>query len=145
MSARPERPERLVQILAAMTEPQAARALRAASDHDVLGAARNFTEWTHDGQDAPATCLDGSDWQTWVLMAGRGFGKTRAGAEWIAQAVRGSDARGESSLRIALVAATLDEARRVMVEGASGLLAVAADQIAAWAPSRRLLQFTSGA
>ena len=36
-----------------------------------------FAEWAHEGQLAPPP-----DWRTWVLMAGRGFGKTRAGAEW---------------------------------------------------------------
>ena len=34
-----------------------------------------FAEWAHEGQVAP----EGDDWRTWVLMAGRGFGKTRAG------------------------------------------------------------------
>ncbi len=91
--------------------------------------------WAHDGQEPPP-----GDWQTWVIMAGRGFGKTRAGAEWVAQA-----ARADGRLSIALVAATLDEARRIMVEGNRGLLTVAHDQIADWSPSRRLLRFTSGA
>lgn len=91
--------------------------------------------WAHEGQKTPS-----GDWQTWVIMAGRGFGKTRTGAEWIAAA-----ARADGDLRIALVAATLDEARRIMVEGRSGLLNVASADIKAWAPSRRLLVFTSGA
>ena len=61
------------------------------------------------------------NWRVWMMMAGRGFGKTRAGAEWVHRcAVR------EGGMRIALVGATLQEARSVMVEGRSGLLAVAA-------------------
>lgn len=67
------------------------------------------------GQVAPP-----GDWRIWLMMAGRGFGKTRAGAEW----VRGI-AEADPGARIALVGATLGEARRVMVEGASGLLAIA--------------------
>ena len=47
------------------------------------------------------------DWRTWLLMAGRGFGKTRAGAEWVR-----SLAEGDSAARIALVGATRAEARR---------------------------------
>lgn len=59
-------------------------------------------------------------WGVWLMMAGRGFGKTRAGAEWV-RAVAEHDGRA----RIALVAATLGEARSVMVEGPSGLLSIA--------------------
>lgn len=59
------------------------------------------------------------DWRVWLVMAGRGFGKTRAGAEWV-RAIAESDPEA----RIALVAASLGEARSVMVEGESGLLAV---------------------
>jgi phage terminase large subunit-like protein len=70
--------------------------------------------WSRPQQQAPA-----GDWQTWLLLAGRGFGKTRAGAEWVREV-----ARRHTDARIALVAASLGEARRVMVEGESGLLAI---------------------
>jgi predicted phage terminase large subunit-like protein len=82
------------------------------------------------------------DWRTWVVMAGRGFGKTRAGAEWVRGLVRAAAA----PVRIALVAATVEEARRVMVEGPSGLLAVA-DQTGErprFEPSLRRLVFPGG-
>ncbi len=62
---------------------------------------RAWASWAHSGQAAPP-----GDWRTWVIMAGRGFGKTLAGAQWIRHA-----AAGQARLRIALVAATLDEAR----------------------------------
>ncbi|WCT73668.1 terminase family protein [Sphingomonas naphthae] len=71
--------------------------------------------WARPGQVAPA-----GDWRTWLMLAGRGFGKTRAGAEW----VRGLAER-QGGVRIALVGATAAEARAVMVEGDSGLLAIA--------------------
>ena len=58
-------------------------------------------------------------WRTWLIVAGRGFGKTRAGAEWVR-----AHAETDGRVRIALVAATLAEARAVMVEGESGLLAI---------------------
>jgi phage terminase large subunit-like protein len=113
--------------------------------------------WAHRGQLPPAACADGSDWRTWVIMAGRGFGKTRAGAQWVLDAVKKTVERGaggalvprpgysERPLRIALVAATLDEARRIMVEGESGLLAVADAWIARWEPTKRILRFAGGA
>ena len=56
-------------------------------------------------------------WRTWLLMAGRGFGKTRAGSEWVRAAAN-------AKVRIAIVGATRNEARQVMVEGESGILAV---------------------
>jgi predicted phage terminase large subunit-like protein len=62
----------------------------------------------------------GDWWQIWLLLAGRGFGKTRTLAEWVCAQV----ASGLAS-RIALVAATAADARDVLVEGESGILSVA--------------------
>ena len=99
--------------------------------------------WAHGGQLPPDGAGGGGEdgsWRTWVLMAGRGYGKTLAGAQWVADAMR-----ADGTLRVALVAATIDEARLVMVEGHSGLLAVAGREIEQWVPSRRWLRFVGGA
>ncbi len=101
--------------------------------------------WSHEGQRPPETCPDGTPWSTWVLMAGRGFGKTRAGAEWIVEAVAAAGASDRPDIAIALVGATLDEARRVMVEGRSGLIEVAGAWVREWNPSLRRLTFRTGA
>ena len=69
--------------------------------------------WARENQLPP----DG-DWRTWLIMAGRGFGKTRAGSEWVRQV-----ASSDPSARIALVASSIHEARAVLVEGESGILA----------------------
>jgi phage terminase large subunit-like protein len=98
-------PARRAMLLAALSPAELAML-----DHD-------WREWAHDGQMAPP---EDRAWRTWLLMAGRGFGKTRAGAAWVHEVVREGGA-----VRIALVAATIDEARRVMVEGPAGLLASA--------------------
>lgn len=96
---------------------------------------RDFRTFHHAGQWPPD-----SDWRTWMIMAGRGFGKTRAGAEWALKQMR--DFPG---CRIALVAATLDEARRVMIEGPSGLLRLATnDEVHAWSAAQRTLWFKNG-
>lgn len=58
------------------------------------------------------------EWRTWLILAGRGFGKTRAGAEWVL-----SRARANPGARIALVGASIEDAARVMIEGESGLIA----------------------
>lgn len=92
--------------------------------------------WAHAGQLPPP-----GDWQTWLILAGRGFGKTRAGAEWV-RAI----AQADPQARIALVGATLAEARSVMVEGDSGLLAIAPRGMRPrFEPSRRLLTWPNGA
>jgi phage terminase large subunit-like protein len=96
-------------------------------------------EWwwgVHGGQHEPE-----SDWRVWAIVAGRGFGKTRAGAEWVSQR-----ARENPNARIALVAASLDEVAKVMVEGESGLLSIArCDEAPRWLSSRGILHFPSGA
>jgi len=129
--------ERWQDIVGPLRPPQYDEFLRTARTPDIQAAGLHFPWFAHPGQTEPP-----GDWTAWVLMAGRGFGKTRAGAEWLAGLVR--EAGGRSPIgepfRIALVAATLDEARRIMVEGASGLLAVAPDLVEEWAPHRRLLR-----
>jgi len=101
-------------------------------------------EWwwqAHGGQIEPETCASGEPWRTWAIIAGRGFGKTRAGAEWVSQR-----AREHPRARIALVGATLDEVANVMVEGESGLLDIArSGEHLRWIADRGLLIFPSGA
>lgn len=81
------------------------------------------------------------DWRVWLIMAGRGFGKTRAAAEWI-----DAEARARPRIRIALVGATIDDVRQVMIEGESGLLSCARDRPAPiWNPSLKRLMWPGGA
>jgi phage terminase large subunit-like protein len=88
------------------------------------------------GQREPA-----GDWRNWLIMAGRGFGKTRAGAEWVL-----ARARENSDARIALVGGSLDEAAAVMVEGESGILACArTGEKIVWRPTIGRLKFPGGA
>src|SRR5260370_20619091 len=83
----------------------------------------------------------GDWWQIWLLLAGRGFGKTRTLAEWVCQQA----ASGQAS-RIALVAATAADARDVLVEGESGILAVAPPWCRPiYEPSKRRLTWPTGA
>jgi phage terminase large subunit-like protein len=79
------------------------------------------------------------DWRIWVVLAGRGFGKTHAGALWVHQQATAAPRR------IALVGATVDAARAVMVEGESGLLArVPPGERIDWVPSRKRLTWGNG-
>src|SRR5229473_8702547 len=89
----------------------------------------------------PAQKPPPGDWRVWLLLAGRGFGKTRTGAELVRARVGAHTAR-----RIALVAPTEADARDVMVEGESGLLAIApAADRPLYEPSKRRLTWPNGA
>ena len=81
------------------------------------------------------------DWSGWLLLAGRGFGKTRTGAEWVR-----AKAEGDPKARIALIAPTAADARDVMVEGESGLLAIAPPwNRPLYEPSKRRVTWPNGA
>ncbi|MEM9501961.1 MAG: terminase family protein [Pseudomonadota bacterium] len=81
------------------------------------------------------------DWRIWLIMAGRGFGKTRAGAEWVRMI-----AESHCEARIALVTSSLTEARAVMVEGESGIIACCApERRPLFEASLRRLRFPNGA
>ena len=103
----------------------------------ILALDAQFEMWAANGQIPPAS----EGWRVWLMMAGRGFGKTRAGAEWV-----DSVASSRRGLRIALVGATIAEARAVMVEGVSGILAVAArkGRRVRWEPSLGRLRWPNG-
>ena len=81
------------------------------------------------------------DWDTWLILAGRGFGKTRTGAEWVRDQVESRAAH-----RIALVARTLPEAQSIMIEGESGLLNICPpSNQPTYEPSKRKLTWPNGA
>lgn len=87
------------------------------------------------------------DWRTWVILGGRGAGKTRAGAEWVRSEVEGAGPPDEGrSKRVALVGETFDQVRDVMVMGESGILACSpADRRPAWKESKKRLTWPNGA
>jgi len=88
----------------------------------------------------PSQLPTAGDWRTWLVLAGRGWGKTRVGAEWVRKQVE------LGRRRIALVAPTAGDARDVMVEGESGLLAIfPAHQRPLYEPSKRRVTFANGA
>lgn len=102
-----------------------------------------FEQWAIEGHQLPPE----GDWTTWVILGGRGAGKTRAGSEWIRSQVEGAKPGdpGRCS-RVALVAETLDQAREVMVFGPSGILAASPpDRRPEWQATRRRLLWPNGA
>ncbi|MCA8896149.1 MAG: DNA-packaging protein [Amphiplicatus sp.] len=86
-------------------------------------------------------------WTTWLVLGGRGAGKTRAGAEWVRfLAEGGDDSRPICAFNIALVAESYADAREIMIEGPSGLRAIAPDcSRPVFEASRRRLVWENGA
>lgn len=79
------------------------------------------------------------DWRYWVILAGRGFGKTRTGAEWVRQQVK-------THSMVNLIGATADDARDIMIEGESGILAICpAHERPEYRVSKRRLEWPNGA
>jgi phage terminase large subunit-like protein len=101
-----------------------------------------FEFWALPHQLPPA-----GDWRTWVILGGRGAGKTRAGAEWVRAMVEGAtpEAPGKAR-RVALVGETYDQALAVMVKGESGILACSPpDRVPVWVAGERMLVWPNGA
>ncbi len=110
--------------------------LASLSNDEALALLYDWRCWARPAQLEPA-----GDWRIWLVMAGRGFGKTRTGAEWI----QGNVSAGRYG-RVALVGRTAADVRDVMIQGESGLLAIAPP----WArpkyePSKRRLTWPNGA
>ena len=86
---------------------------------------RDWLLGARDDQIAPVPAKGGGRWHTWLVLGGRGSGKTRAGAEWVrAQAAGEPPLADRRSHRIALIGDTIAQVRSVMIEGVSGLLSV---------------------
>jgi phage terminase large subunit-like protein len=104
---------------------------------DTLLAAAARREWL--ARRRPEQMPPHGDWRTWLILAGRGWGKTRTGAEWVIDRIE--DGYG----RIALVGPTAADVRDVMVEGESGILACAPEDMQAlYEPSKRRVTFANG-
>lgn len=81
--------------------------------------------WARDDQLPPPHSQAGLPWTTWLILGGRGAGKTRSGAEWVRGLALGLPGAAAAPVgRIALVGESLTDARAVMVDGPSGLMSI---------------------
>lgn len=101
-----------------------------------------FDFWALDHQLPPE-----GDWRTWVIMGGRGAGKTRAGAEWVRAQIEGALPLDQGRCkRIALVGETIEQVREVMIFGESGIMACSPpDRRPHWQATRKRLIWPNGA
>ncbi len=121
--------------------------LRAMSPRELTALERDFITLAHRHQEPPLVAANGKPWTTWMVLAGRGAGKTRLGAEWVRALAKGEGPYAEHHhLHIALVGETEHDAREVMVEGPAGLLRSSPRRERPnWTPSRRRLEWPNGA
>lgn len=110
------------------------------SDEDALVAYYDWeTWWARENQLAPAVSQSGGDWAIWLMLAGRGFGKTRTGCEWLREKAR----KGVSPL--ALIGRTAADVRDVLVEGPAGILAISPPWFRPiYEPAKRRLTWPNG-
>ncbi|MBU2993710.1 terminase family protein [Octadecabacter sp. B2R22] len=116
--------------------------LRSLTDEQVRALPYLFDFWALDHQLPPE-----GDWRTWVILGGRGAGKTRAGSEWVRSMVEGSRPRDPGlAKRVGLIGETMEQAREVMVFGESGILACSPpDRRPQWISGRQMLVWPNGA
>jgi phage terminase large subunit-like protein len=130
------------QVLASLPEEEQQEFLKSLTPEAQALLRYNWEFWARPNQTEPP-----GDWTTWLVLAGRGFGKTRTGAEWVRQNVCGDTPLSPGRCKhIALVAETAPDARDVMVLGPAGLLAChPKDFRPTYYPSKRLVEWPNGA
>ena len=117
------------------TSSLAARPSEILTDAEALALAFDWASFARDEQLPPP-----GDWAVWLILCGRGWGKTRTAAEWARRKV------AEGCRRIALVARTAADSRDVLVEGESGLLSVCPPwDRPNYEPSKRRVTWPNGA
>ncbi len=109
--------------------------------------ANDFITLAHRHQEPPEKANAGGPWTTWLVLGGRGAGKTRLGAEWVRAIANGSAPYGDQRcLNIALVGETERDVREVMIEGPAGILRISPrSERPLWTATRRRLEWPNGA
>ena len=120
----------------ALLSPEEQKAVLADMDMDQL--VWDWSSWGRPEQFAPP----GEDWNIWLVMAGRGFGKTRLAAEWVREQAKYTNT---GQRRFALVARTAADVRDVIVEGESGIMNISPpSEKPHYEPSKRRLTWPNG-
>jgi len=128
---------------AGLTEPF----LRTVGNRTLRRLEQDFAAFAHAHQEHAANGNNNGPWTTWLMLGGRGAGKTRTGAEWVRALAQGTSPYADRCYgRIALVGETLHDARAVMLEGESALLNIGPpDERPTWTASRKRLEWPNGA
>ena len=125
----------LADSLASLPEQERTQAIQSLTPDQALRVLHDWRTWARPSQLPPAGA-----WRWWVVLAGRGYGKTRTGAEWVH-----AQAEAHPGCRIALVGRTWADVRGVMVEGESGLVATAKPwNPCDWSPGTKIVRWCNG-
>ena len=123
--------------------------LKKVEPEEALRLMYDWKFWARPNQLAPEpdqpcmskACDCNGNWRTWLILAGRGWGKTRAGAEWVNEQVR-----EKRYGRFHLVGATASDVRDIMVEGPSGVIPIShPDERPQYRPTKRAVEWPNGA
>lgn len=130
------------QLLASLPDAEREAEMAKLSTETKAALRYHWPFWARPNQLEPE-----GDWSTWLMLAGRGFGKTRAGAEWVRLVACGDSPMAPGRhRRFAIIAETSADARDVLVEGESGILSVhPRDYRPMYEPSKRRLTWPNGA
>jgi hypothetical protein len=124
-----------MQELATLSEAEQQSFLGSLSEQQIKELAWQWAGW----QARPNQVAPPGDWRYWLVKAGRGFGKTRVGAEWVREQVKSFE-------RVALIGKDAGDMRSVMIEGESGIMAVCPPwERPEYLPTRRMLRWPNGA
>jgi len=131
--------------LRSLPKDQVEKALSSLTAKQLIDLKYDWDFWARPEQLEPS----GKEWNTWFINAGRGFGKSRAGVEWVREQIK------NGKRRIAAVAATNSDIERVMVKGESGFLNCCSPSdktdkgkllgFPVWSPTKRQLTWENGA
>jgi phage terminase large subunit-like protein len=107
----------------------------------------NWPLQARDDQLSPLHARNGKPWTIWLVLGGRGAGKTRTGAEWVKGMVQGHPWLTTRPIgKIALVGETFADVRDVMIDGPSGILSIhEKGERPTWTATRRRLEWPNGA
>ena len=120
-------------MLASLSEAERTKLLASLTDEQAAALLYDWAFWAR-----PKQLLPPGDWRTWLVLAGRGFGKTRIGSETVRT-------WAHDFQYVNLVGATADDARDIMIEGESGILAVCPNgERPEYQPSKRQLSWPNG-
>lgn len=119
----------------------ASQTVESLSDPEVLALFYDWKFWARENQNVPT----GDWWTIWLILAGRGYGKTRVGAEFI-RAAQAGEINGHRYGRMALIGEDAGDARDVMIEGEAGILAISPPwNRPTYEPTKRRLTWDNGA
>lgn len=133
----------LAESLALLPPDQQAKIIRETPEAEAAEIHHDWRFWGRPKQILPGTARaqeQRADWRYWIVLAGRGFGKTRVGAEAVREWAE------NPKERILMIAPTASDVREVMIEGPAGLLSCyPSHRRPEYNSSRHLVTFPSGA